>query len=82
MAAARGFFVKRTGALIAGLYPATEAIGLGEVEQRVRIAFSRGRFPLSDGTVKSAGRGCFAYAASNPPAGALDRGVRMASRTR
>jgi hypothetical protein len=34
------------------------------------------------GTVKSAGRGCFAYAATNPPAGAVDRGVRMAARTR
>jgi Flp pilus assembly protein TadD len=34
------------------------------------------------GTVKSAGRGCFAYAASSPPAGAVDRGVRLASRSR
>jgi Flp pilus assembly protein TadD len=33
-------------------------------------------------TVKSAGRGCFAYAASSPPAGAVARDVRMASRTR
>ena len=33
-------------------------------------------------TVKSSGRGCFAYAASNPPAGAVDRGVRIAARTR
>ena len=32
--------------------------------------------------VKSSGRGCFAYAASNPPAGAVDRGVRIAARTR
>lgn len=31
-------------------------------------------------TVKSSGRGCFAYAASNPPAGAVDRGVRIAAR--
>jgi hypothetical protein len=31
-------------------------------------------------TVKSAGRGCFAYAASNPPAGAVKSDVRMASR--
>jgi Flp pilus assembly protein TadD len=31
-------------------------------------------------TVKSAGRGCFAYAASNPPAGAVKGDVRMASR--
>lgn len=34
------------------------------------------------GTVKSAGRGCFAYAASSPPAGAVQRDVRMASRSR
>ena len=31
-------------------------------------------------TVKSAGRGCFAYAASSPPAGAVKSDVRMASR--
>ena len=33
-------------------------------------------------SVKSAGVGCFAYAASSPPAGAVDRGVRIAARTR
>lgn len=33
-------------------------------------------------TVKSAGRGCFAYAAASPPAGAVGRDVRMASRSR
>ncbi len=33
-------------------------------------------------TVKASGRGCFAYAASNPPAGAVDRGVRIAARSR
>lgn len=33
-------------------------------------------------TVKASGRGCFAYAASNPPKGAVDRGVRIAARTR
>lgn len=33
-------------------------------------------------TVKSAGRGCFAYAASSPPAGAVKSDVRMASRAR
>jgi hypothetical protein len=31
-------------------------------------------------TVKSAGRGCFAYAASSPPAGAVKGDVRMAAR--
>lgn len=34
------------------------------------------------GTVKSAGRGCFAYAATTPPAGAVERDVKMASRSR
>jgi Flp pilus assembly protein TadD len=34
------------------------------------------------GTVKSAGRGCFAYAAATPPAGAVKRDVQMASRSR
>ncbi|MEP3420592.1 MAG: SPOR domain-containing protein [Erythrobacter sp.] len=33
-------------------------------------------------SVKSSGGGCFAYAAANPPAGAVDRGVRIAARTR
>ena len=33
-------------------------------------------------TVKASGQGCFAYAASSPPAGAVDRGVRIAARTR
>ena len=31
-------------------------------------------------TVKAGGIGCFAYAASSPPAGAVDRGVRVAAR--
>lgn len=34
------------------------------------------------GTVKSAGRGCFAYAAATPPAGAVKGAVQMASRSR
>lgn len=34
------------------------------------------------GTVKSAGRGCFAYAAATPPAGAVKRDVQVASRSR
>ncbi len=32
-------------------------------------------------TVRSAGKGCFAYAKINPPKGAIDRGVRIAART-
>lgn len=34
------------------------------------------------GTVKSSGRGCFAYAAATPPAGAVKRDVQVAARTR
>lgn len=34
------------------------------------------------GTLKSAGRGCFAYAASTPPAGVVKRDVQVASRSR
>lgn len=33
-------------------------------------------------TVKSSGRGCFAYAASTPPAGAVKRDVQVATRSR
>jgi len=33
-------------------------------------------------SVKSAGRGCFAYAAASPPPGALNATVRMASRAK
>lgn len=32
------------------------------------------------GTLKSSGRGCFAYAKSSPPKGAIDSGVRIAAR--
>lgn len=32
------------------------------------------------GSVKSSGRGCFAYAKSSPPKGAIDNGVRIAAR--
>ncbi len=34
------------------------------------------------GAVKSSGRGCFAYAKSSPPKGAIDSGVRIAARSR
>ncbi|MEO0464110.1 MAG: SPOR domain-containing protein [Pseudomonadota bacterium] len=33
-------------------------------------------------TVKSSGRGCFAYGKNNPPAGAVDSGTRVAARSR
>ncbi|MEM7665820.1 MAG: tetratricopeptide repeat protein [Pseudomonadota bacterium] len=34
------------------------------------------------GTVKSAGRGCFAYVKTSPPKGAIESGVRIAARSR
>lgn len=61
----------------------TEAVVNGRTFWRVAAAgFGPSSARSMCGTVKSAGRGCFAYAASSPPAGAVDRGVRMASRTR
>ncbi|MEE4338372.1 tetratricopeptide repeat protein [Erythrobacter sp.] len=61
----------------------TEALVNGKTYFRVAAA----GFGLSDArsmcrTVKSGGRGCFAYAKTNPPAGAVDRGVRIAARTK
>jgi SPOR domain len=61
----------------------TEAVVNGRTFWRVAAAgFGATGAKTMCGTVKSAGRGCFAYAASSPPAGAVDRGVRMASRAR
>jgi Flp pilus assembly protein TadD len=61
----------------------TEALVNGRSFWRVAAAgFGPKSAKSMCGTVKSAGRGCFAYAATNPPAGAVDRGVRMAARTR
>jgi Flp pilus assembly protein TadD len=61
----------------------TEAVVNGRTFWRVAAAgFGASSARSMCGTVKSAGRGCFAYAAASPPAGAVDRGVRMASRTR
>ncbi len=61
----------------------TEAVVKGRTFFRVAAA---GFGPKSArslcGSLKSAGRGCFAYAASSPPAGAVDKGVRVAARTR
>ncbi|QIQ86949.1 tetratricopeptide repeat protein [Erythrobacter sp.] len=61
----------------------TEALVNGKTYFRVAAA----GFGLSDArsmcrTVKSGGGGCFAYAKTNPPAGAVDRGVRIAARTK
>jgi len=61
----------------------TEAVVNGRTFWRVAAAgFGAMSARQMCGTVKSAGRGCFAYAAASPPAGAVDRGVRMAARTR
>ena len=61
----------------------TEAVVNGRTFWRVAAAgFGATSARSMCGTVKSAGRGCFAYAASSPPAGAVDRGVRLAARTR
>ncbi|MEQ8412431.1 MAG: tetratricopeptide repeat protein [Erythrobacter sp.] len=60
----------------------TEALVNGKTYFRVAAA----GFGLSDArsmcrSVKQGGGGCFAYAKTNPPAGAVDRGVRIAART-
>lgn len=61
----------------------TEAVVSGRTFWRLAAA---GFGPMSAkamcSTIKAAGRGCFAYAAANPPAGAVDRGVRLAASTR
>jgi tetratricopeptide (TPR) repeat protein len=61
----------------------TEALVNGRTFFRVAAAgFGPQSAKSLCGTLKSAGRGCFAYAASSPPAGAVDKGVRLAARTR
>ncbi|MBV7264990.1 SPOR domain-containing protein [Erythrobacter ani] len=61
----------------------TEAVVNGATYFRVAAAgFGQSTANKMCSAVKSAGRGCFAYAASSPPAGAVDRGVRIAARTR
>lgn len=61
----------------------TEAVVNGRTFWRVAAqGFGANSAKALCGTVKSAGRGCFAYAASSPPAGAVKRNVQMAARTR
>ncbi len=61
----------------------TEAVVNGRTFWRVAAdGFGAQSAKAMCGTVKSAGRGCFAYAASTPPAGAVKRNVQMASRAR
>lgn len=61
----------------------TEAVVGGKTYWRVAAdGFTSQTARAMCGTVKSAGRGCFAYAASTPPAGAVKRDVQVASRSR
>ena len=61
----------------------TQAVVNGRTFWRVAAAgFGPNSAKSMCGTVKSAGRGCFAYAATTPPAGAVKRDVQMAARTR
>ncbi|MBI1402700.1 MAG: SPOR domain-containing protein [Porphyrobacter sp.] len=61
----------------------TEAVVNGRTFWRVAAAgFGAMSARSMCSAVKAEGRGCFAYAAQNPPPGAVDRGVRMASNAR
>jgi tetratricopeptide (TPR) repeat protein len=61
----------------------TEAVVSGRTYWRVAAdGFTSQSARAMCGTVKSAGRGCFAYAASTPPAGAVKRDVQVATRSR
>lgn len=61
----------------------TEALVNGRTYYRVAAAgFGSSSAASMCGTVKASGVGCFAYAKTNPPAGAVDRGVRIAARAR
>lgn len=61
----------------------TEAVVNGRNFWRVAAAgFGPKSAQSMCGTVKSSGRGCFAYAASAPPAGGVKRDVQMAARSR
>jgi len=61
----------------------TEAVVNGRTFWRIAAdGFGAQSAKAMCGTIKSSGRGCFAYAASSPPAGAVQRDVRMAARAR
>ncbi|MFM7403798.1 MAG: tetratricopeptide repeat protein [Erythrobacter sp.] len=61
----------------------TEAVVNGRTFWRVAAeGFNAQSAKAMCGTLKSAGRGCFAYAASTPPAGVVNRNVQVASRNR
>lgn len=59
----------------------TEAVVKGKRYWRVSAAgYSRASSNAMCGRVKSGGNGCIAYAKDSPPAGAVDKGTRMAMR--
>lgn len=59
----------------------TEAVVNGRTFWRVAAeGFGPNSAQSMCSAVKSAGRGCFAYTAANPPAGAVKQGVQMAAR--
>ena len=59
----------------------TKAEVKGKIYYRVAAAgFGRSTAAKMCSTVKSSGRGCFAYAKTNPPKGAVETGVRIAAR--
>jgi len=61
----------------------TEARVNGRTFFRVAAAgFGRRSAANMCNSVKARGAGCFSYAAASPPAGAVNRGVRIAARTR
>ncbi len=61
----------------------TEALVNGRTFWRVAAdGFTSQSARAMCGTLKSAGRGCFAYAKSTPPAGVVKRDVQVASRSR
>ncbi|MEM6584333.1 MAG: tetratricopeptide repeat protein [Pseudomonadota bacterium] len=61
----------------------TKAEVNGKTFYRVAAAgFGRQGAAQMCSTVRGAGRGCFAYAKTNPPAGAVDNGTRMAAASR
>jgi Flp pilus assembly protein TadD len=61
----------------------TEAVVNGRTFWRVAAeGFTAQSARAMCGTIKSQGRGCFAYAAATPPAGAVQRDVQVAARTR
>jgi hypothetical protein len=61
----------------------TEAVVNGRTFWRVAAeGFTAQSARAMCGTIKSQGRGCFAYAAATPPVGAVQRDVQVAARTR